>query len=151
MGVYLEPYSIVKSQPIIPYFINVVAGVGSTASTTPVDYPGPVTKVINKRYSATSLLVSGHVGAFKGTNVGIISIYLQLTGVAYPIPVDYLLSEFFFNELNSHRNITFTVPIAQTKPADVYTAKVRWSTPVTSANSNTGDTVQIRIEEGYWA
>lgn len=130
--------------PVTTYFFNGLTVGGSTASGVPVDYPGPIDKSFIKRETSTAIFVSGSVSAFKTTNPGIISFQLRINGVDYPI------TQFFFNDLNSHRTVPFTAAIASGLLAGTYTARLRWSTTNASANTDGNDLIQIRFEEGYF-
>lgn len=130
--------------PLKTYFYNVTAAVGSTSSGTFVDAPGPREKLITKRETATALFVSGSLGAFKGTNAGNIYFALLINGV------DYLIAQFFFNDLGTHRAFGFTSPIANGLVAGNYTARLRWRTDNVNANMDANDVIHIRFDEGYF-
>lgn len=130
--------------PLETYFINATAAVGSSATTAGfIDYPGPIDKIFIKRETATSLFVSGLVGAFKSVNPGNIIVGLLINGV------DYQIGRLFYNENSVHDHITFDTAIASGLVAGTYTARVRWRCDASSMQADTGDPVQIRIEEGY--
>lgn len=131
--------------PLETYFFNASAALGSTSSGTPVDYPGPIDKLFIKRDTATALFVSGSIGAFKSTNTGNVFFQLRINSVDYPI------AQFFFNDLNTHRAVPFTIVIAPGLVAGTYTARLRWSVANVSAQTDNNDIVQLRIEEGYFA
>lgn len=136
----------------IPYFLNTLAGSGNTSSATPVDYPGTIEKVIFKQQTDTAIMVSGSVGAFKGTNAGNVFFYLRFNGAG----TDYLIARFFFNDLNTHRAVPFSIPIASGLLSNVaagvpnYTARLRWSTDNINTNSDANDVIHIRFQEGLF-
>lgn len=143
---------VVEGPQYIPYFLNTTAGSGSTASGTPVDYPGTIEKIIFKQQTDTAIMVSGSVGAFKGTNAGNVFFYLRFNGAG----TDYLIARFFFNDLNSHRAIPFNIPIASGLPSNVaagvpnYTARLRWSVDNINVNSDANDVIHIKFQEGLF-
>lgn len=133
-----------REAEFVPYFITALSAPGSTSSAGPVDYPGPIVKDFYKRKPTTGLLISGHGSAYKGGETGNIFLYLGIAGADWPI------GRFFFNDLSSHREISFERPIGWTLPPGPYTARLRWSTDAGSVHVDANDPVDIRIQEGYF-
>jgi hypothetical protein len=123
------------------YMVAANAGTGSTASASFVDYPGPIDLIFTKRLAATSLIVTGSVGAYKTTAVGLVDWGLSISGT------DYVIVGFFYNDLNAHRAAPITVPIAAGLAPGTYTARLRWRTGVADANANSDDKVYLSIAE----
>jgi hypothetical protein len=124
-----------------PYYINAAAGSANTTSSVFIDYPGSITKSITKGLAATSLLVSGAIGVYKGT-AGLTVLALLINGVDYPI------AQFFGNALSTHTTIPIAVAIAAGLAPGTYSAKVRWKTDGSQSLTDGNDIVYLVITEG---
>ena len=128
-----------------PYFLNTTAGTNNTSSTSFVDYPGPIDKTFRKQRPGTALLIYGLVGMYMFPNAGIVQIGLRINSV------DTLIGHFFSNDINTHREVHFNVPIMSGLAPGSYTARVRWRVAgSTTIFADFNDHVRIRIQESYF-
>lgn len=129
------------------------ATVGSTSSTTFVDFPGPIDVVLTKKYDFTNVFVHIDVSHFIDPNQDIGCVF----GVAVidPVPAvaaDYTTHKLHVKPVLTHSGSSGLAGIAASvMPAGVYTLRMRWRKsaggPAGNCHVDTNDHVSMWVLE----